>query len=133
MVIISRFDQVWTHKPISLFSFRTTFSKFSHQLQNWTSKTSLSFGVKERAKISYQPYPGIYIICTSVMAVFYTCFSFGIQNPIPSQGSSFTQSRSLNSILLLTDDTKKGKSSFDMKQAVVSIGSQYTLVWQALC
>ena len=122
MVIISRFDQVWTHKPISLFSFRTTFSNFSHQLQNWTSKTSLSFGVKETA-----------IICTSVMAVFYTCFSFGIKNPIPCQGNRFTQWRILNGILSLTDDTKKGKSSFDMKQAVVSIGSQYTLVWQALC
>ena len=42
-----------------------------------------------------------------------------------SQCSSFTQSRSLNGILLLTDDTKISKSSFDIKQSVVSIGSWY--------
>ena len=51
--------------------------------------------------------------------------SLGIKNPIFCQGSSFTQSRSLNGILLLTDDTKINKSPFDMKQSVVSIGSQY--------
>ena len=61
------------------------------------------------------------------MAVFYTCFSFGIKNPIPCQGNRFTQWRILNGILSLTDDTKINKSSFDMKQSVVSIGSQYTL------
>ena len=37
----------------------------------------------------------------------YGCIlSQGIKNPIPCQGSSFTQLRSLNGILLLTDDTK---------------------------
>ena len=51
--------------------------------------------------------------------------SFGIKNPISCQGNSFTQSRSLNGILLLTDDTKTNKSTFDMRQSVVSIGSQY--------
>ena len=51
--------------------------------------------------------------------------SLDIKNPISCQGSSFTQSRSLNGILLLTDDTKINKSTFDMKQPVVSIGSQY--------
>ena len=133
MAILSRFDYVWIHKLIWLFSLTTTFSYFSHQLQNWTSKTSLKFGVKERPTITYQPYPGICIICTSVTAVFYTCFSFGIKNPISCQGSTFTQLRSLNGILLLTDDTKISKSSFDTKQSVVNKGSQYTLVWQALC
>ena len=133
MAILSRFDYVWIHKLIWLFSLTTTFSHFSHQLQNWTSKTSLKFGVKERPTITYQPYPGICIICTSVTAVFHTCFSFGIKNPISCQGSTFTQLRSLNGILLLTDDTKISKSSFDTKQSVVNKGSQYTLVWQALC
>ena len=59
----------------------------------------------------------------------YGCISsLGIKIPIPCLGSSFAQLRSLNSILLLTDDTKINRSSFDMKQSVVSIGSQYTLV-----
>ena len=54
----------------------------------------------------------------------YSCIlSLEIKNPIFSQCSSFTQSRSLNGILLLTDDTKINKSSFDIKQSVVSIGS----------
>ena len=51
--------------------------------------------------------------------------SLGIKNPISCQESSFTQSRSLNSILLLTDDTKVNKPPFDIKQTVVSIGSRY--------
>ena len=54
-----------------LLPLRTTFYHFSHQLQNWTSKTSLCLGVKEGSKITYQPYPGICIICNSVTAVFY--------------------------------------------------------------
>ena len=134
MVIFSRFDHPWIHKPISLFSLRTTFSHFSHQLQNWTSKTSLCFGVKERPKITYQPYAGIYIICTLVAEFF---LSLGIKKPIYCQGSSFTQLKSLNGLLLLTDDTQINKSSFDMKQPVVSIGLSvfniYIAVRQALC
>ena len=51
--------------------------------------------------------------------------SLGIKNPISCQRSSFTQSRSLNGILLLTDDTKIQKSTFDIKQSVVSIRSHY--------
>ena len=63
----------------------------------------------------------------------YSCIlSLGIKNQIPCQMSSFTESRSLNGILLLTDDTKINESSFDMKQSVVSIRSQYTLVRQTL-
>ena len=133
MVIFSTFDYVWIHKLFWLFSLTTTFSIFSHQLQNWTSKTSLKFGVKERSTITSQPYPGTYIICTSVTAAFYACFSFGIKNPISCQGTTVTQLRSLNGILLLTDVLKINKSSFDTKQSVVSKGSQYTLVWQELC
>ena len=81
MVIFSRFDHVWIHKPISLFSLRTTFSYFSHQLQNWTSKTSLCFGDKVRPKITYQPYSGIYTICTLVTAVFYH-LALKFQSPV---------------------------------------------------
>ena len=51
-----------------------------------------------------------------------------VKNPIPyHRSSSFTQSRRLNGILLLNHDANSNKSSFDMKQSVVSIGSQYTL------
>ena len=60
---------------------------FPHLIQNWNSKTSLCFGVKERSKITYQQYNGIYIIYTLVTAVLYTCFSFDIKNPIPCQVS----------------------------------------------
>ena len=53
--------------------------------------------------------------------------SLGIKNLISCQGSSFTQSRSLNGIVFLTYDTEINKSRFHMKLSVVSIGSQYTL------
>ena len=60
------------------------------------------------------------------MCFSYSCIlSLGIKNPISCQGSSFTQSRSLNGILLLTDNTKINQV-LRMKQSVVSIGSQYT-------
>ena len=64
----------------------------------------------------------------------YGCIlSLDIKNPISCQGMSFKKSRFLNEILLLTNDTQISKSSFRMKQWFVSIGSQYALVWQALC
>ena len=49
------------------FSLKTTF----YHLQNGTLKTSLCFAIKERPKTTYQPHPRIYIIRTSVTAVFY--------------------------------------------------------------
>ena len=61
------------------------------KLQNWTSKTSLCFGVKETPKITYQPYPGIYIICMNLHHIFWTAvtsvaavsyhFALKIQSP----------------------------------------------------
>ena len=63
------------------FSLSATSLHSSHQLQNWTSKTSLCFGVKERPKIAYQPYPGIYTICTSVTTMFYH-LALKIQYPV---------------------------------------------------
>ena len=82
---------LWSYFPgLTIFEFINeyhfflsvgiTFSRFSHQFQNWTSMTSLCFGVKERPKITYQPYPGIYTICTSVTAVFYN-LALKIQSP----------------------------------------------------
>ena len=41
----------------------------------------LCFGVKERSKITYQTYPGIYTICTSVAAAFYH-LPLKIQSPV---------------------------------------------------
>ena len=114
------------------------FLHFSHQLQNWTSKTFLCFGVKERPKITHQPHPGKYTICMnseytlyfldchSVHSIYlsYSCvLSSDIKNPTSCQGSS---------IFSLTFGTKISKTRFDMKQSVVNIGSQYILtkVWQ---
>ena len=120
MVIFSRSGHVWIRKPISPFRLRTTFSHFSHQL--WNLKRDSKLYINHILEYIHQ--------YTSVLAVFYTCLSFGIKNSIPCQESLFTQSRSLNGILY---DAKINKSSFDVKQSVLSIGSQYTLVWQTLC
>ena len=74
-------------------------------------------------------------ISTISWNIHHMYFSYGcilllsFKNWIPCQGSPFTQSRSLNGILLLTHDRKINKSSFDMKQSVVSKGSQYILAW----
>ena len=127
MVIFSSFDHVWIHKPVSPISLRTTFSHFSHQLQNRTSKTSLWFGVKERPMITYQPYRGIYVICTSVTAV---CYHFALKsNPLSGE---FIYTVEKSKWYPFINWWYKTISSFDMKQSVVSIGSQYTMVWQAL-
>ena len=47
----------------------------------------------------------------------YRCILYNLALKIQSSpiGSSFTQSRSLNGYLLLTDDTKINRLSFDMK------------------
>ena len=132
MVIFSRFDHVWIHEPISLFSLRRTFPHFSHKLQYWTSKTFHCFGANERPKITYQPYPGRCTICTSVIVVFYH-MALKIQSPVRgvhlhSPEVHSREVHSLNGILLLTNDTKRNKSICDMKQSVVSIGSQYTSI-----
>ena len=68
--------------------------------------------------------------------MYFSCsciLSLAIKNPISCQGISFTQPRILSGILLLTENTKVNKSSFDIKQSVVSIGSQDTSACQALC
>ena len=62
------------------FSQNNLFSVFT-PVAKLNFKDSLCFGVKERPKITYQPYPGIYIICTSVTAVFYQ-LALKIQSPV---------------------------------------------------
>ena len=68
-------------------------------------------------------YTTYFLDCHSVRSMYfsYSCIlSLSIKNPMSSQESSFTQSRSLNGILLI-DNTKINKASFDTKQSVVSI------------
>ena len=125
MVIFSRFDYDWIHKP--LFSLRTTFFHFSHQLQKRISEIFLCFGVNERP-IPYQPYAGIYIICTSVTAIFYHLV-LKIQSPI--RGVHYTVEKP-KWYPFINWWYKNKQSKYDMKQSVVSIGSQYRFVWQAL-
>ena len=128
MVIFSRLNHVWIHKPICLFSLKTTFFHFSHQLQNCISTISLCFGVKEGPKIPYQPYTGIHIICTSVTAMFYHLV-LKIQSAI--RGVHYTVKKP-KWYPFINWWYKKKQSKFDMKQSVVSIGSQYRFAWQAL-
>ena len=131
---------LWSYFPgLTMFEFVNQYHLFVSEQPFPTSHTNCEIEIQKFIfALVLKRDPKLYINhileyihqYTSVLAVFYTCSSFGIKNPIPCQESLFTQSRSLNGILY---DAKINKSSFDVKQSVLSIGSQYTLVWQTLC
>ena len=58
------FDHGWIHKPVSLFSLRTTIPTSHTNCKMEVQTLPFAFGVKEKPKITYQLYPGIQI-CTS--------------------------------------------------------------------
>ena len=141
---------LWSYFPgLAMFEFINQYHfSFSlsnlfplpHQLENWTSKTSLCFLVLTRNPYYITLMHINRLICININILIHinyiSTMSWNIHQMYFScscQGSSFTQSRSLNGVLLLTDDAKTNKWSFDMKQSVGSIWSKYTLVWQALC
>ena len=60
------------HKPMSLFFLSEQPFPNSHTNCKIGLQRIFFALVLNRPKITYQPYPGIYTICTSVKDVFYT-------------------------------------------------------------
>ena len=82
MIIFSRFDHVWIHKPILHFSLRTTFSHFSTSCKIEVQRLLLALVLKRDPKLNtnhileYTSY-----VSTSVTAAFY-CLALKIQYPV---------------------------------------------------
>ena len=122
---------LWSYFPaLTMFEFINQYHLFLSEQPFPTSHTNCKIELqrhKERPIITYQPYRGIYVICTSVTAV---CYHFALKsNPLSGE---FIYTVEKSKWYPFINWWYKNISSFDMKQSVVSIGSQYTMVWQAL-
>ena len=130
---------LWSYFPgLTMFEFINQYHFFLSEKPFPTSHTSCKIKLQRLFfALVLKRDPKLHINhileCTSHVLQLRMYFITWHQKSNPLSGKFIYTVDKSNGILLLTDHRKTNKSIFDMKQSVVSIGSQYTLVSQSLC